>query len=85
MLEWVCHGQPTHTSPYRRGHPDVTLLTESLRNALVLKVSIYRYIGHTHSHKNMKRFSYPLKAGVIQIILSYNFSLAFGSDQHVIL
>lgn len=79
-------GSPhTRLYPYRRGHSVVTLLTESLRNTLVLKGPIYRSIGHIPGHKNMKRFSYPLKARVLQIILSYNFSLAFGSDQHVIL
>lgn len=41
MLEWVYHVQLTHGSPYRRGHPDVTLFTKSLRNTLVMKISIY--------------------------------------------
>lgn len=41
MLGWVYHVQLTHASPYRRGHPGVTLLTKSLRNTLVRNISGY--------------------------------------------
>lgn len=30
----------THTSPYRRGHPDISIFAKSLKNTLVMKVSV---------------------------------------------
>lgn len=40
MLEWICHVQPTHVFPYRRGHSDSILYRKSLRDMLGMEVRV---------------------------------------------